>query len=219
MVSVPPEGLGNDPVELCFDLLGSLSRGKPGSIADPEDMGIDRKGLLPEGSVENHVGGFPANSGECLQLVSCPRDLAAIVIDERPAERDHVLRLGVEQADGLDRLAQPLFSKIDHLPGRPDPPEQWPCRNVDAGVGRLSRQHDCNEQRVGVDIVEFSCWRRIGFSEPPEEFQDLLALHLKSSSARPRRFNPASKSSESRPNPTRKCSGISNQRPGTTDAS
>jgi hypothetical protein len=52
VVRVPPERLGNDPVELCFDLIGCLSGSEPGSVTDPEDMGIDRKSLLAKGGVE-----------------------------------------------------------------------------------------------------------------------------------------------------------------------
>jgi hypothetical protein len=85
VVSVPPERLGNDPVELRFDLIGCFSRSQPGSVADPEDMGIDRKSLLAKGGVEDDVGGLPAYSGKCLQLLTRPRDFASKFIDERLA--------------------------------------------------------------------------------------------------------------------------------------
>jgi hypothetical protein len=46
-------------------------------------MGIDREGFLPESGVEHHVGGFAADSWKRLQVLARPRDLAAVVADER----------------------------------------------------------------------------------------------------------------------------------------
>jgi hypothetical protein len=106
-----------------------------------------------------------------------------VIVDQRLAESDDVLGLRIEQSNRLDRLAQPLFAKIDHLPGAPDPLEQGPRRDVDAGVGGLGGEHDGDKQCVGVDVVELGRGRRIRFSQPGEEFEDLFALHLRSSSA------------------------------------
>jgi hypothetical protein len=39
-----------------------------------------------------------------------------VCVDQRLAERDHVLGLGIEQANRLDRLTQALLAQIDHLP-------------------------------------------------------------------------------------------------------
>ena len=38
-----------------------------------------------------------------------------MVVDQRLAERDDVLGLGVEQTDGFDRVSQRFFAQIDHL--------------------------------------------------------------------------------------------------------
>jgi hypothetical protein len=120
VVRIPAKGLGNDPVELGFNLVGRFSGSEFGSVADPEDMGVDCKSLFAKGGVEDHVGRLPADSGKHPELIAGPRNFAVILIDERPAEGDHILRLGIEEADGPDRLAQPLLAKIDHLSGRPD---------------------------------------------------------------------------------------------------
>ena len=97
---------------------GVLARREAGAVGDPEDVGVDREGLLAERGVEHDVGGLAADPGQRLELVasraaprrrdrrSAPRDSAmtffALVLN-RPivlmcslqrllAERDHLLR-------------------------------------------------------------------------------------------------------------------------------
>ena len=91
--------------------------------------------------------------------------------------------------------------------------------DVDAGVGGLGGENHRDEQLVGIAGFELGRRRGVGLREPAEEFEDLLAFHRRSSSARPRRDRPSAKSSVGRPKPMRKWSGISNQRPGTMDVS
>jgi len=105
LVRVPPEGLRHDFLELRLDFVRSLPRRETRAIADAEYVRVDSERLFPEGGVEHDVGRLPPDAGKCLELFARPRDLAAVLIDKRLAESDDVLRLGVEQADGLDRLA------------------------------------------------------------------------------------------------------------------
>jgi hypothetical protein len=46
--------------------------------------------------------------------------------------------------------------------------EQRARRLVDAGVGRLRREHHRDQQRVGIEVLELALWLGIGFSEPAE---------------------------------------------------
>lgn len=115
MVSVAAEGLRDNLLELRFDLVDILARREAGSVADPEDVRVDRKRLLAECGVENDVGGLAADPGKLLQLFAGVGDPAAIFVDQRLAEGDDVFGLGVEQSDGLDRVAQPFFAEIDHV--------------------------------------------------------------------------------------------------------
>jgi len=46
--------------------------------------------------------------------------------------------------------------------------EQRARRLVDAGVGRLRRQNDGNQQGVGVEMFEFALRLRIGFPKTAE---------------------------------------------------
>ena len=56
-------------------------------------------------------------------------------------------RLGVEQADGLDELPEPVDPEVEHGPGRVGDREQRAGGLIDAHVGGLwRRQHDRDEQ-------------------------------------------------------------------------
>jgi len=113
---VAAEGLGDELLELRFDIVDCLARREAGAVADSVDMGVDRERLLAERGVQDDVGGLATDSGKRLKRLAGARDFAAMVADQRFAKRDDVLRLGVEQADGLDSLAQAFFPKINHLP-------------------------------------------------------------------------------------------------------
>lgn len=102
MVRVSSERLRDDPVELRFDFFHGLSRRKPGSIANAKDMRVDCERLLSKCGVEDHIGSLAADSRQRLQLFSRLRNLAVEPVDQCLAKGDHVLRLRVEQPDGLD---------------------------------------------------------------------------------------------------------------------
>src|SRR5512132_1853324 len=125
-----------------FHLQRRLARSEAGAVGHSEDVRIDGDRRLAERYVEYDVGGLPPDAGERFEGVAVTGHLAAVAFDQRPAQRDHVLRLGVEQADGLDTLAQALFAERQHLRRRVHLTEQRLRRLVDADVGRLRRQHD-----------------------------------------------------------------------------
>ena len=106
MVRVAAEGLGHDLFELGLDLVDILAWREASAVADPEHVRVDRERLLAERGVEHHVGGLAADAGQGLKVLARARHFAAMPVDQRLAERDHVLRLGVEQADRLDGVAQ-----------------------------------------------------------------------------------------------------------------
>jgi hypothetical protein len=112
---VAAEGLGNDLLQLCLDLVDVLAWSKAGPIADAKDMRVDRERLLAECRVQNDIGSLAANAGQRLQRFPRARHLAAVLLDQCLAEQDDVLRLGVEQSDRLDRIAQRILAEVDHL--------------------------------------------------------------------------------------------------------
>jgi len=150
VVGVAAKGLRDDLLELGFDRLDILARREAGAVAHPEDVGVDREGLFAERGVEHDVGGLAPDAGERLKLLARPRNLAAVAIDQCPAEGEDIVGLGVEQADGLDCIAKCGFAEVDHLFGRLDVLEQGTGGDIDAGVGRLGREHDGDQQLIGV---------------------------------------------------------------------
>jgi hypothetical protein len=103
-----------------------------------------------------------------------------MVADQRFGKRDHVLGLGVEQADRLDVLLEPRFAQRDHLLGTVHFPEQCARRLVDAGIGRLRRKHHRHEQRKVVDRFELGLGVRIVRGEPREELENVGLVHIPS---------------------------------------
>jgi hypothetical protein len=177
MVCVPSERLRHDLLELRLHVVDALARRQARPVADAVDMRVDREGLLAEGGVEDHVGGLAADARQCLKLLASPWNVAAMMIDQRLAERDDVPGLGVEQADRLDRIAQPFLTEFNHLPRSHDVGEQRPARDVDARVGRLGGEHNRNQQLIRAGRFKFGSGRGVGFGETPEELENLAALH------------------------------------------
>src|SRR3546814_11084911 len=55
---------GHLPFELLLDRKHGLSGRKAGAVADAEDMGIDRKGLRPEGAVHHDIRRLAHDAGQ-----------------------------------------------------------------------------------------------------------------------------------------------------------
>src|SRR5262249_32780269 len=95
----------DDLLEPKLDLERRLARRKTGAIADAEDMRIDRHRMLAIGHVEHAVRRLAAGARQRLNLGAGARHLAAELGQQLLRERDHILRLHAEQADGLDVVA------------------------------------------------------------------------------------------------------------------
>ena len=184
MVSVAPEGLRDDLLELGLDIIDIFTRSEAGSVADAEHVRVDRERLLAERRIENDVGGLATDPGKLLQLFTGTGNIAAIFVDQRLAEGDDILGLGVEQADRFDRFAKLFFAEIDHVSRRFYVLEQRLGRDVDAGISRLCREHDRDEQLIGVGRFELGSRRGVLLRQPMKKFEDLVALHSDSITSR-----------------------------------
>ena len=102
---VAAEGLGHDLFKLGLDLFDRFSRRKARSIAHSKDVRVDRECLLAERRVEHDVRGLAPDPGKRLEFLAGARDISAIPLNQHVAEGNDILRLGIEQANGLDRLA------------------------------------------------------------------------------------------------------------------
>ena len=76
VVSVAPEGLRHDLLELRLDLVDILAGREAGAVADAEDMRVDGERLLAEGGVQYYVGGLACYSGQAKHLFHRLWDLA-----------------------------------------------------------------------------------------------------------------------------------------------
>jgi len=184
VVSVAAEGLRDDFFEFGLDLVDRISGREAGSVAYAEDVGVDRECFFAERGVQNDVRGLAADSGKLLQLLTSSRHLASVIIDQRLAERDDILRFSVEKADGLDRLAKRFLAEIDHLFRGFDVSEQRFGRDIHARVGGLRREHDGYQQLVGIGRFQFGRRRWIGLRQAAEEFENLVAGHRLSITSR-----------------------------------
>ena len=156
-----------------LDLERRLAGRQPGAVADAEHMGVDRHGVFAEGHVEHDIGGLAPGAGQRLDLGAGARHLAAEFGDQLFRQRDDVLGLVAIEPDGLDVVAHLLFAEREHLLRRVGDREQRARRLVDAGVGRLRRQHHGDQQRVGIEMFEFALRLRIGLAKTAEGLVDL----------------------------------------------
>src|SRR5262249_7710187 len=162
-------------VELELDLEGRLA----GAVTDAEDVGVDRDGGLAESDVEHDICGLAADPGQRLQRLARAGDLATVLVCDFPRQRDEILRLGAEEADGLDQPLHALLAERGHLFRRVGGGEKRGRRLVDAGVGRLRREHHRDEQRERVDVLELAFGLGAGGLEAAERFLDLGGCPLR----------------------------------------
>jgi len=155
MMGVALELRRHDLLQLLLDFERVLAWRQAGTVGYPEDMGVDRNGLVAEGDVQDHIRGLAPDARQFFQSLAAVRHVATMLFQEQLREPDHVLGLGAIEADGLDELAQTRLAQRYHFRRIIGELEQGLGRLVDADVGRLGRQHDRHQQRIGVDVGEF----------------------------------------------------------------
>ena len=126
-----------------FHRVGRLRQSEPAGEA--ADMGVDDDAFVHgEGVAEDDVGGLPADAGELHELRHAARDLAAVALDERPAEALERLGFVAEEAGGLDEGLEILERNLRVMGGG------GTGRNS-AGVTRLTRTSvHCAESTVAA---------------------------------------------------------------------
>jgi hypothetical protein len=164
VVGIAAEGLRDDLVELGLNVVDGLAGCEAGAVADAEHMGVDCKRLLAPGGVKDDVGGLPADARQGLQVFAVAWHFAAEPVDERMAERDHILRLGVEQPDRLDGVSQAVLAEFQHPLRRRNVGEDRAHRRVDARVRRLGGENDGDQQGVRIAEGELGRGRGVGLS-------------------------------------------------------
>ncbi len=177
VVGILEELLGNHLQQLLLHRQRGLSLCQSGAVGDAEDVGVHRHGGLAEGGVEHHVGGLASHAGQGFEIPAVVRHLAAELLDEDAAGLDDVLRLVVEQADGLDVLLQPLFAQFEDGLGRVGHGEEPFGGFVHAHVGGLRREDDGDEQFEGRAVLQLGGGVGVGVPQPFEDLAALLRIH------------------------------------------
>ncbi len=160
-----------------FNIQNGLARSQAGAIRDAEDMGVYGDGGMTESGVENHIGGFAADTGQGFQRCPVFRHLAVILFHQDATGLDNVFCLAVEKANGSNVFPEAVLSKCMDGFGGTGLAKQF-CRGlVDALVGGLRGENHGNQQFKGRVVVQFGCRMRIGLLQTGEQFHTLSCLH------------------------------------------
>lgn len=130
---------GNCLIQFFLDFQYVFADCQTGTVGDPEYMGVDGDGRQAESRVQNHIGGFTADSRQRLQGGSVLRHFAIVPSQQGFAELDDIGGLAIEQTDGLDIFLQAgLAQRQNRLWGIGDW-KQFGRRLVYALIGGLGR--------------------------------------------------------------------------------
>src|ERR1700733_3965755 len=102
MMRVLPEFRRDEFQKLVLHGSLRLAAGEARAIGDAEDMRVDGNGGLAECGVEHDVGRFASHPRQRLECLAGLRLLSAVLRDQCGTGGDDVLRLAVEEPDGLD---------------------------------------------------------------------------------------------------------------------
>ena len=83
VVRIQLEFIRHQSQQAFFNLKHGLSRCDAGAITDPEDMGVNCNGWLPEGRIQDDVGSFPSYPGKLFQLIPVAGNLTAVVLNQQ----------------------------------------------------------------------------------------------------------------------------------------
>ena len=84
---------GRVGIERLLDLARRSAGREPGTVGDPEDVGIDGDLRRAEDHVEDDVRGLASDTGQRFELGARRGDFARVPLDELLREADEVLRL------------------------------------------------------------------------------------------------------------------------------
>jgi putative (di)nucleoside polyphosphate hydrolase len=104
-------------------------------------------------------------------------DLTIVVVDKLGGQFQHIGGFGAPEIDGFQVLPHGLFPQGQHLFRGVGDFEQGGGGFIDADIGGLGRQHNGDQQGVGVGVGKLR--RRGGalLCQPPEHFVDICFFH------------------------------------------
>lgn len=128
--------------------------GHTGPVAQPEDMGIDRHGMLTPGDIAHHIGCFAPDTGQCFECFLIVGYDPAMFFNKDLGCGHDILGLAAIKPDGLDVLDQGLFAKVEHILRGFDDLKQLFGRLVHPDIGGLRRKCNRDQKGVGIGVVE-----------------------------------------------------------------
>ena len=93
MVSIFFEFVRRDAQQLFFDLFNSFARCQPGTIAEPENMGVDGDGRVAKRRVEYDISGFSSDAGQRFECGAIIGNVAIVQVEQHAASCDDIFAL------------------------------------------------------------------------------------------------------------------------------
>src|SRR5579859_7510920 len=113
VVSVLLELERYDLLKFVFHGTHVFARRETSAVGDAKNMCVHGNRGVAKSGVEDDIRGFAADARQRLQSLASLWHLAAVLVHQNAAQRDHVLGLAVEQADGGDIALELLLAHIE----------------------------------------------------------------------------------------------------------
>ena len=145
---------GEEAFEIFLGLHDVFSGTQTPALREAMNVGIDRKGGHPKGLTHDHRSGLVPHRGKSLQRRHVCRHLAAVLIDEDARESRNALGFHGSESAGPNDGVDVLNGKFNHVVRVIRLcKEQWGDL-VDAGIGALGGEEDCDKEGVGVAVIQ-----------------------------------------------------------------
>jgi hypothetical protein len=148
--------------------------GKPRHMRIHDDSNADTKGVA-----QNNVCGLAAHPGQFDQLLHCPWDKAAVLLDKRPTCGLYVFRLVAIKADASYGCLKFGAGREGKIGGRPIFLEKVRRDTIDLAIAALGGEHCGDKQFERIGIREFAMRIGVRRLESGDDPQNALLCALK----------------------------------------
>ena len=124
-----------EQVQLHFQRV--FARGHSGAIADAKNMRINRHGRMTENYVHHNISSFAPNARQGRERVAIFGNLPAEIINQFLRQADNVFGFILVKPDGLDVIANGVFTQREHFFRRVGDFKKLFGRFIHPGVRRL----------------------------------------------------------------------------------
>ncbi len=152
-----PALFGKEALEIFFRLLDAFAGAQPPALGAAVDVGVDGEGGLMKGLCHHHGGGFVADAGELFEGGEGFGHLTLVALKQDFRQIPNRVRLGGGKAAGANEEFDLFGIELNHFFR-----SVWQERGnlIDPDVGALGGEEDCDEECVGVAVVQGDLWLR-----------------------------------------------------------